>query len=187
MYYEHVEHSFFTYPDWYKFVYNYLKDGDTFVEIGTWTGASSLFFAELIKGGKKKIDFYTIDTFEGSEEHNDWDIIKDGRLYEYYMSVREPLKDYIKVIKGDSHSKEIADKFANESLDAIFIDGDHSHAGVKKDLDVWFPKIKTGSLMSGHDYIWGGHGVKPVVDFFSGFKVIPFWQGDVWYYYKQKI
>lgn len=184
MYYEKVEHSFFTYPDWYKFVYTLLKNKNTFIEIGTWTGASSLFFAELIKAGNKKIDFYTIDTFEGSEEHLEWDIIKEKKLYEYYMSVREPLKDYIKVIKGNSHDEEVVGLFRNESLDAIFIDGDHSHKGVKKDLDLWYPKIKIGGLVSGHDYIWGGKGVKPIVDFFSGFRAIPFWQGDVWYYYK---
>ena len=85
MYYEKVEQSFFTYPDWYRFVYNTLKEGDTFVEIGTWTGGSALFFAELIKSGKKHINFYTIDTFEGSEEHSDWDIIREGKLYNYFI------------------------------------------------------------------------------------------------------
>jgi hypothetical protein len=54
-----------------------------------------------------------------------------------------------------------------ESLDFIYIDGDHSYKGVKKDLDIWFPKIKKGGIMSGHDYGHSSHqGVKKAVDEF---------------------
>ena len=184
MYYEKVKDSCFTYPAWYMRVYNELQDGDIFVEIGTWTGASSLFFAEMIQAGCKKIDFYTIDTFEGNIELQENEFIKSGTLYDYYMSVREPLKDYIKVIKANSQIKETADLFEDESISAIFIDGDHTHQGVLRDLKNWWPKMKNGGIFSGHDYIWGGHGVKPIVDAFSVFKAQQFWQGDVWHYYK---
>ena len=191
MYYEKVKRNFFNYPEWYRELYNILNDGDIFIEIGTWTGASSLFFAELMMNGGKKIDFYTIDTFEGSKSLPPGPekrfyaktTILDG-LYEYYMSVREPLKDYIKVIKGDSQINETSSLFPDGSVAAIFIDGDHSHAGVARDLDNWYPKIREGGIMSGHDYIWGGHGVKPVVDSFSEFKATEFHIGDVWYYEK---
>jgi len=170
-------------------IYNHLNDEDIFVEIGTWTGQSSLYFAEIEKqmNNKKNIDFYTIDTFEGTLHEKDMsknEFIQKGSLYEYYMSVREPLKDYIKVIKANSQLKETADLFKDESIAAIFIDGDHSHEGVKRDLYNWWPKIKNGGIFSGHDYIWGGNGVKPVIDVFSCFKAKVFWKGDVWYYYK---
>jgi len=184
MYYEKVKDSFFTYPAWYDRIFKELKENDKFVEIGTWTGASSIYFAELMIAHNKKIDFTTIDTFEGSIELQEFDAIKNKSLYDYYLSVREPVKDYIKVIKANSQIKSTSDLFEDESIDAIFIDGDHSHAGVKRDLENWWPKMKKGSIFSGHDYIWGNQGVKPIVDFFSNFRVIQFWQGDVWHYYK---
>jgi hypothetical protein len=34
----------------------------------------------------------------------------------------------------------------NEQIDFIFIDGDHSYEGVKKDVDIWFAKLKSGEL-----------------------------------------
>lgn len=188
MYWEKVKYNFFNYSKWYENIYNSLKDMDIFVEIGTWTGASSLFFAEMIKDGNKKIDFYTIDTFKGSLGHQKNPkyknfFLKSDGLYKYFLLVREPLKDYIKVIKGDSQIKKTSALFKDESITAIFIDGDHSHEGIKRDLGNWYPKIKKGGIISGHDYIWGGEGVKPIVDIFSKFKATRF-KGDVWYYIK---
>ncbi len=40
---------------------------------------------------------------------------------------------------------------AEESLDFVFIDADHSHYGVSRDLRLWYPKLRPGGIMSGHD------------------------------------
>jgi len=40
---------------------------------------------------------------------------------------------------------------ADESLDFVFIDADHSYYGVSRDLRLWFPNLKPGGIMSGHD------------------------------------
>jgi len=178
--------DFFNYPDWYRHVYNQLEDGDIFIEIGTWTGASAIFFGNLIKGGDKKINFYTIDTFEGDKNlEKYYGIIQDGKLYEHVVKKLGFLGAYIHIIRGDSQIKETSDIFHDESVAAIFIDGDHSHEGVRKDLHNWYPKIKSGGIISGHDYIWGGIGVKPIVDTFSESKATLFpGKSDVWHYMK---
>lgn len=60
----------------------------------------------------------------------------------------------------------------DESLDMVFIDGDHSENGVLLDLEIYYKKIKKGGLIVGHDY-GGNFGssepvvqVKPAVDKF---------------------
>jgi cephalosporin hydroxylase len=45
-------------------------------------------------------------------------------------------------------SKQIEDN----SLDAIFIDGDHSYQSVLEDLFAWWPKVKSGGALVGDDY-----------------------------------
>jgi hypothetical protein len=40
----------------------------------------------------------------------------------------------------------------DESIDAIYIDGDHSYEGVKKDLESAYSKIKRFGWIMGHDY-----------------------------------
>ena len=49
-------------------------------------------------------------------------------------------------------SLDAAKKFKNGSIDFLFIDGDHSYKAVKADLKAWYPKVKKGGVMCGHDY-----------------------------------
>jgi hypothetical protein len=50
-------------------------------------------------------------------------------------------------------SHEAAMDVKDRSLDFVFIDGDHSYDGVKKDIELWFPKIKIGGWIGGHDLL----------------------------------
>ncbi len=46
-------------------------------------------------------------------------------------------------------------QFDKESIDFVFIDGDHSYGSVKDDIKYWEPKVKENGLIMGHDYNWG--------------------------------
>lgn len=50
-------------------------------------------------------------------------------------------------------SKNAIELFDDESLDFVYIDANHSYESVKQDLEMWWPKIKKGGCLSGHDYI----------------------------------
>lgn len=49
-------------------------------------------------------------------------------------------------------SDEAAKNFPDEYFDLIYIDGDHSYEGCKKDLEAWWPKVKKGRFFLGDDY-----------------------------------
>ena len=65
------------------------------------------------------------------------------------------------------------------SLDFGFLDPDHFYPSVCSDLEAWYPKVRSGGLVCGHDYggYWnrrGVWGVKRAVDEFAakhGYKV----------------
>jgi hypothetical protein len=42
--------------------------------------------------------------------------------------------------------------FDDGELDFVFIDGEHSYEAVKADIEAWWPKIRTGGVLVGHDY-----------------------------------
>lgn len=49
-------------------------------------------------------------------------------------------------------STEAAREIADESLDWVFIDADHSFEGVSADIEAWRPKVRPGGFLTGHDY-----------------------------------
>ena len=64
-------------------------------------------------------------------------------------------------------SPEAADGFDDASLDFVEIDADHERGAVARDLEAWWPKLRSGGLMAGHDYTEVKHpGVKEAVDAF---------------------
>ena len=65
-----------------------------------------------------------------------------------------------------------ASRFADGSLDFVFIDGDHFYESVRADLQAWWPKVRPGGLLTGHDYgifldTTGEWGVRRAVDEFA--------------------
>lgn len=147
-----------------------------FVEIGTWKGRSTVYMAEEIRKHKKKISFFAIDFFE--EYHLQDSLTKSGpHIYDEYIANIEPVKKYITTIKGNSHI--VYEEFNDESIDFLFIDGNHDYEAVKKDIQLWYPKVKNGGIISGHDYDWDT--VKQAVDeYFDSVEVIVAEGGYVW-------
>ena len=104
---------------------------------------------------------------------------------------------------GRMSSLEAAEEISDEALDFVYIDADHDYAAAKADLEAWFPKVRHGGLVAGHDYLnWTkdqgagcDFGVKAAVDEFCvkhGYKLNVttdnFWEGNpypTWYFTKE--
>jgi hypothetical protein len=63
-------------------------------------------------------------------------------------------------------SAEAVSHFENGGLDFVYIDADHNYSSVKQDIQMWYPKVKTGGVFSGHDYSLNCPGVIRAVDEF---------------------
>jgi hypothetical protein len=70
-------------------------------------------------------------------------------------------------------SVNAAKYFLNSSVDIVYIDGLHHYQGVWDDIIAWWPKLRSGGIMAGHDYMHEVDGggtiftVKPAVDEFA--------------------
>ncbi|RLI59813.1 MAG: hypothetical protein DRO67_09555, partial [Candidatus Asgardarchaeum californiense] len=88
----------------------------------------------------------------------------------------------LNIIRGDSAT--MADEFQHASVDFVFIDAAHDYESVKNDIAAWFPKVKVGGIIAGHDYKNDEPtGVEQAVDerFGSKIKVVE----NIWIYYKE--
>ncbi len=154
-YYQKVQ-GWFTFPSFYKSAVEQAKDGYHFVEVGVWKGTSAVYMGVEIVNSKKQIKFDCIDTFEGSDEHNDKNSsiyeplleTKDG-LYNHFLDNIAPLKDVITPIR--KASIEASELYKDASLDLVFIDAAHDYDNVCADIKAWLPKVKPGGILAGHD------------------------------------
>lgn len=74
-------------------------------------------------------------------------------------------------------------QFEDEYFDYVYIDADHSEQAVWEDISAWWPKVRSGGIIAGHDYspaivtIKGTvfkFGVIEAVNKFSAYKHVPF-------------
>ena len=160
--------DWFTYPQLYKEYANGIGDGSVFVEVGSWKGKSISFLAVELVNLKKTVACYAVDTWAGSSEHQEHDIVKADKLYDLFLSNIDPIKTVVTPIRKPS--TQAAQDFADRSIDIVFIDAAHEYDPVKEDILAWLPKVKLGGILSGHDYLH--EGVKKAVDEVFGNKVI---------------
>jgi hypothetical protein len=74
-----------------------------------------------------------------------------NELYQLITDELNPWKDKYTWFRTESLSIT-NEQVPDESLDCIFIDGDHSYKAVLNDLTFWWKKLKTGGQMLGDDY-----------------------------------
>lgn len=53
-------------------------------------------------------------------------------------------------------SVDAAARVADESMDFVYIDGNHEYSAVVLDLTTWWPKLKDGGVLAGHDIVCPG-------------------------------
>jgi hypothetical protein len=75
-------------------------------------------------------------------------------------------------------SAEAAADFAEASLDFAYIDAQHHYEAVVEDIALWWPKVRPGGILAGHDYLDGivrgtDFGVKRAVDEFAQAQGLP--------------
>lgn len=105
------------------------------------------------------------------------------------------------MLREDSLSA--AKRVLDGSLDFVYIDADHDYQSCRQDIEAWFPKVRHGGIVAGHDYLnWTrdegaqvDFGVKAAVDEFCikhGYRLHittdDFWQGNpypTWWFVKE--
>lgn len=105
-------------------------------EIGVFRGRNAYDICRTVPNVK----LYGIDNWERKDS---------------YETMRNVMKNYIRrgqFIIVKSNSIDAAFDFADESLDFVYIDADHSFDAVVQDLIKWSGKVRKGGIVSGHDY-----------------------------------
>lgn len=138
-------------------------------EVGVQAGVFSRQILETWQGGLVMIDAWL--HMEGYEDIANVSQPEQDKIFEMARQVERDFSPRAKIIR--KLSSEAAQDFPPHSLDFVYLDADHSHKGVLRDLEAWAEKVRPGGAIGGHDYI-DGHipagifGVKSAVKDFFG-------------------
>jgi hypothetical protein len=128
------------------------------VEIGVFKGEFSKHILDNWDG-----KLYLIDPWRGIEDYID--ASNHHNHPSAYVDTMNSISGYEdRAIMIRCLSSQAIELFENESLDFVYIDGNHAYDYVKKDIELWFPKLKKGGLFSGHDYLRMDWEYKPEID-----------------------
>jgi hypothetical protein len=143
-------------------------------EVGTQRG---LFAEHLLKNCSSLEMLHCIDIWkqQPKEIYND---VANGPddihelHYEQTLERLNPFANRYNVLR--MWSVDAAELIEEELLDFVYIDANHSYKCTTEDLEAWYPKVRPGGMMCGHDYLDSGtnFGVYSAVqDFTRNLKV----------------
>ncbi len=137
--------------------------------IGAEIGVSSGFFSKVLLQVCEPKMLYLIDSWQHQtkpELKDDASNVVQAGHDGCYAGVVQVFGQNARVEICKGFSAEVAETFSGDYLDWAYIDADHTLAG--EDARLWWPKIKPGGWLMGHDYtLAGGHiTVKDDIDAF---------------------
>lgn len=147
-------------PGWFAFAKVYdeavaaARDGAIFVEVGSWKGLSAYYMASHIRDSGKRIRFYCVDHWAGSEEHQTDPEVVAGTLYDTFLRNVADVREHLEPLRMSS--VEAATRFADASCALVLLDAGHGYEDVRADIAAWWPKVQPGGVLAGDDYEWEG-------------------------------
>jgi len=143
------------------------------VEVGVKEGHNSLYILSKWKGKK----LHMVDPWVNQDKKiyadisNADDKTQEDRLRELKRKLELNYRGQYKLHRG--YSVPVSKTFSNSSLDFVYIDARHDYEGALEDCEAWWPKLRVGGLIAGHDFVPDGNikegsfGVQRAVKEFS--------------------
>jgi hypothetical protein len=119
------------------------------VEVGSFKGE---FAKEIL--GVWDGNLYMVDVWRGLDKEVYNDASNHSIHTDAYAEAMKSIEGYENravMIRTDSFTG--SGIFPDESLDFVYIDANHAYDYVKDDILNWYPKVKKGGYLCGHDYI----------------------------------
>lgn len=149
------------------------------IEIGVFTGTGSLIMLDRLPNLK----LYSIDPWH----HIDGAKFEAGQPQKQNDDNYELTTNRLKVFEDRSVIiRKTSDEAINDvpgEVDFVHIDGNHDYEYINKDIKNYYPKVKKGGLISGHDFLLQIGVVRAVYEIFKN-KAVFFGDDFLWWVYK---
>lgn len=132
------------------------------LKVGVEIGVDEGLFSDWLLSNSKLDILYSIDAWSTDigKTHSKYAAVSAAKMAARnldYNSLENGAR--ARLAKHGARSKIIKDiswdaaaGVQDGSIDFIYFDGSHTDEGFQKDIDSWYPKVRVGGLVAGHDY-----------------------------------
>lgn len=123
----------------------------TGVELGVKGG---IFAAEMLKRWPSCKEYHLVDIWAQQDNYKDDANVGDEKQEWFYQKTLTRTKlwaDKITICRNFTSNCVL--NYPNGYFDFIYVDARHDFKGVYEDLVDWWPKLRRGGIISGHDFI----------------------------------
>lgn len=133
---------------WLKPAYRHIKSylGNNLV--GAAIGIAHGYGEEYVLDSLSIKKLYMIDPYV----HFDFSAMTPELWEKQYNEAHDKFSKFDNTILWRLSSEEASQRIEDGSLDFVYIDGNHFYPSVKKDIELWWPKVRSGGVVGGHDY-----------------------------------
>jgi hypothetical protein len=118
----------------------------TLVELGVDRGESYFAFCQSVAENKTRTRCFGVDSWQGDQHAGGYDETTFAQVSAHNRANYEGFSALIR-----SRFEEALDSFLRESIDVLHLDGLHTEAAVRYDLEAWLPMLRPGGLLLLHD------------------------------------
>jgi hypothetical protein len=98
--------------------------------------------------------YYLIDVWSQQTKYVDQANVDNSTQDEIFAAAKNNVQQWAnKTTFMRMRSDQAALKIADSSLDYVYVDARHDYCGAKQDINLFWPKVRRGGIMSGHDYL----------------------------------
>jgi hypothetical protein len=127
--------------------------GDHNPRIGVEVGVAFAGNAENLLSKLPQLDkLYLVDPYQYRRGYDDPMNVPQpvfDRMYRYVLDKLDRYQGRACLIRDTSANVAAA---WTQPVDFVFIDAEHTYEGVLQDINAWMPHVRSGGLITGHDY-----------------------------------
>ncbi len=156
------------------------------LRVGAELGVAAAGHAHALLSEPSIEKLYGVDSYRHREGYDDVMNLpqKDfDDLYKHVLRFMAPFGDRFRLVRAGTI---LASLLVPDGLDFVYVDAEHTHKAVTEDLAAWWPKLRVGGIMSGHD--WNMPEVRQaVMEFWRTQKASTIFEeaGCNWWFFKE--
>eukprot|EP00274_Cyanoptyche_gloeocystis_P007710 CAMPEP_0196666668 /NCGR_PEP_ID=MMETSP1086-20130531/64644_1 /TAXON_ID=77921 /ORGANISM="Cyanoptyche gloeocystis , Strain SAG4.97" /LENGTH=272 /DNA_ID=CAMNT_0042003893 /DNA_START=537 /DNA_END=1355 /DNA_ORIENTATION=- len=133
-------------------------------EFGAEVGVQAGIFSEqLLSRWTSSKQYILIDCWRAQANYIDKANVPNKKQLDRFKMARERLSRFDsekEILFFPMFSSQAARFIPDNSLDFVYLDARHDYCGVREDIDLYLPKLRSGGILAGHDYVTNAQVLK---------------------------